>query len=85
MPSFDVVSKVDSHEVDNARNQASKEIAQRYDFKGTDTTVEQTEEGIVIRSNSETLPFVTVESATMIPFASQSAHSTCASSSSHSP
>lgn len=53
MPSFDVVSKVDSHEVDNARNQASKEIAQRYDFKGTDTTVEQTEEGIVIRSNSE--------------------------------
>ena len=53
MPSFDVVSKVDSHEVDNARNQASKEIAQRYDFKGTDTTVEQTDEGIVIRSNSE--------------------------------
>ena len=53
MPSFDVVSKVDSHEVDNARNQASKEIAQRYDFKGTDTTIEQTDEGIVIRSNSE--------------------------------
>ena len=53
MPSFDVVSKVDSHEVDNARNQASKEIAQRYDFKGTDTSIEQTEEGIVIRSNSE--------------------------------
>ncbi len=53
MPSFDVVSKVDQHEVDNARNQASKEIAQRYDFKGTDTTIEQTDEGIVIRSNSE--------------------------------
>ena len=53
MPSFDVVSKLDHHEVDNARNQASKEIAQRYDFKGTDTTIEQTEEGIVIRSNSE--------------------------------
>ncbi len=53
MPSFDVVSKVDAHEVDNARNQASKEIAQRYDFKGTDTTIEQTDEGIVIRSNSE--------------------------------
>ena len=53
MPSFDVVSKVDSHEVDNARNQTSKEIAQRYDFKGTETTVEQTDEGIVIRSNSE--------------------------------
>ena len=49
MPSFDVVSKIDQHEVDNARNQASKEIAQRYDFKGTDSTIEQTEEGIVIR------------------------------------
>ncbi|MGB5682789.1 MAG: DUF520 family protein, partial [Polyangiales bacterium] len=45
MPSFDVVSKVDSHEVDNARNQASKEIAQRFDFKGTETTIEQTDEG----------------------------------------
>jgi uncharacterized protein YajQ (UPF0234 family) len=53
MPSFDVVSKIDPHEVDNARNQASKEIAQRYDFKGTDSTIEQTEEGIVIRANSE--------------------------------
>ena len=53
MPSFDVVSKIDQHEVDNARNQASKEIAQRYDFKGTDTTVEKTDDGIVIRSNSE--------------------------------
>jgi uncharacterized protein YajQ (UPF0234 family) len=53
MPSFDVVSKLDKHEVDNALNQASKEIGQRYDFKGTDTTIEETEEGIVIRSNSE--------------------------------
>ncbi len=53
MPSFDVVSKIEQHEVDNARNQASKEIAQRYDFKGTESTIEQTEEGIVIRSNSE--------------------------------
>ena len=53
MPSFDVVSKTDQHEVDNARNQASKEIAQRYDFKGTDSKIEQTEEGIVIRANSE--------------------------------
>ena len=42
MPTFDVVSKVDSHEVDNARNQASKEIAQQYDFKGTDSSIEQT-------------------------------------------
>jgi uncharacterized protein YajQ (UPF0234 family) len=34
MPSFDVVSEVNLQEVDNAVNQASKEIAQRYDFKG---------------------------------------------------
>lgn len=53
MPSFDVVSKLDQHEIDNATNQASKEIAQRYDFKGAEATIEQTEEGIVIRANSE--------------------------------
>lgn len=53
MPSFDVVSKIDQHEVDNACNQASKEITQRYDFKGTESSIEQTEEGIVIRANSE--------------------------------
>ncbi|MCZ6807627.1 MAG: YajQ family cyclic di-GMP-binding protein [Deltaproteobacteria bacterium] len=53
MPSFDVVSQINQHEVDNACNQASKEIAQRYDFKGTESSIEQTDEGIVIRSNSE--------------------------------
>ncbi len=53
MPSFDVVCKLDRHEVDNAINQTKKELAQRYDFKGTDSTVELTEEGIVLRSNSE--------------------------------
>lgn len=35
MPSFDIVSKVDLQEVDNAVNQSRKEIEQRYDFKGT--------------------------------------------------
>ncbi len=40
MPSFDVVSQVDLQEVDNAVNQARKELGQRYDFKGTDTEVE---------------------------------------------
>jgi uncharacterized protein YajQ (UPF0234 family) len=39
VPSFDIFSKVDFQEVDNALNQASKEIAQRYDFKGTATSV----------------------------------------------
>lgn len=53
MPSFDVVSQIDQHEVDNACNQARKEITQRYDFKGTESAIEKTDEGIVIRSNSE--------------------------------
>lgn len=53
MPSFDVVSKLEHHEVDNALDQARREVSQRFDFKGTDTDLEKTEEGIVIRSNSE--------------------------------
>ncbi|HEX8789492.1 MAG TPA: YajQ family cyclic di-GMP-binding protein [Polyangiaceae bacterium] len=53
MPSFDIVSKVQQNEVDNAFNQAQKEIAQRYDFKDTDTTLERTPEAITIRSGSE--------------------------------
>ncbi|MBT0565901.1 YajQ family cyclic di-GMP-binding protein [Williamsia sp. CHRR-6] len=52
--SFDVVSKVDRQEVDNALNQAAKELTQRYDFRGTDTTIEWSgEEGIVITSSSD--------------------------------
>ena len=35
MPSFDIVSKTDTQEVDNAVNQAIKEMQQRYDFKGS--------------------------------------------------
>ena len=38
-PSFDVVSKVDRQEVDNALNQAAKELSTRFDFRGTNTTV----------------------------------------------
>src|SRR3989344_1351407 len=40
MPSFDVVSKVDMQEVDNAVNQAIREISQRYDFKNSNTQIE---------------------------------------------
>jgi len=39
-PSFDISTGVDLQEVDNAVNQANKEIAQRYDFKGTHCTIE---------------------------------------------
>lgn len=53
MPSFDIVSKVSWAEIDNALNQTQKEIAQRYDFKDTGTTVTKTEDGIVLVANSE--------------------------------
>lgn len=53
MPSFDVVNQVDKAEVQNAFQQATKELSQRYDFKGTGTEVERTEEGFVIRSSTE--------------------------------
>jgi len=53
MPSFDVASELDHHEVDNAVDQANRELSQRYDFKGTESSVERTEAGLVIRSNSE--------------------------------
>lgn len=40
MPSFDIVSKVDTQEVDNAVNQAVKEMGQRYDFRGTKSEIQ---------------------------------------------
>jgi cyclic-di-GMP-binding protein len=53
MPSFDVVSTVVDNEVDNALLQAQKEIGQRFDFKDTGTEIEKTQEGIVLRSDTE--------------------------------
>lgn len=56
MPSFDIVSKVNEQEVDNAFQQAKKEVDQRYDFKGTETTLEKVaapEKGLRIRSSTE--------------------------------
>lgn len=53
-PSFDVVSKVDRQEVDNAVNQAGKELAQRFDFRGTHTTIAWAgEEAVAIESETE--------------------------------
>jgi uncharacterized protein YajQ (UPF0234 family) len=51
--SFDVVSKIDRQEVDNALNQAAKEVSQRYDFKGTDASIAWSGESILMRANSE--------------------------------
>ena len=45
MPSFDVVSKVDLMELDNAIHTAQKEISQRYDFRGTNTLIERGPKG----------------------------------------
>ncbi|GAB3210328.1 YajQ family cyclic di-GMP-binding protein [Nocardia tengchongensis] len=52
--SFDVVSKIDRQEVDNALNQAAKELGQRYDFRGTGASIEWSgEEKIVLSAESE--------------------------------
>lgn len=51
--SFDIVSKVDHQEVDNAVNQAAKEVAQRYDFRGVGASVAWSGDGIVMTANSE--------------------------------
>ncbi len=53
MPSFDVVSQVDMQEVRNAVDQAHREIANRFDFKGTDSTLELSGTEITLQSNSE--------------------------------
>jgi cyclic-di-GMP-binding protein len=53
-PSFDVVSKVDRQEVDNALNQASKELSTRFDFRGTGASLKWAgEEGITIEAETE--------------------------------
>ena len=54
MASFDVVSELNLMEVENAFNQARKEIAQRFDFKGTSTDLERQQDGsILVKANSE--------------------------------
>jgi|SRR5690625_171462 len=50
--SFDIVSKVDRQEVDNALNQAAKEIANRYDFRGVEARIEWAEDAIIMAANS---------------------------------
>ncbi|ETJ39641.1 hypothetical protein Q604_UNBC06488G0001, partial [human gut metagenome] len=50
--SFDVVSKLDRQEVDNAVNQPAKEISQRYDFRGVDAGVELAGDTITLQANS---------------------------------
>src|SRR6476619_125531 len=52
--SFDIVSKVDRQEVDNALNQAATEISQRFDFRGTNASIEWYGElGVTIKADTE--------------------------------
>lgn len=53
MPSFDVVSEVDLHEVSNAVDQANREIANRYDFKGVDAVFELQEGSVRLQAENE--------------------------------
>ena len=53
MPSFDVVSEVDRQELKNAVDQAQRELANRFDFKNTDSSIEQKELVLTIRTASE--------------------------------
>src|ERR1700709_1485954 len=53
MPSFDVVSQFDGQEVRNAVDQAQRELATRFDFKDTDSSVELGKDELTLRSGSE--------------------------------
>ncbi len=51
--SFDVVSHVNRQEVDNALNQAKREIGQRFDFKNTNTSIDRSDDTVVITSSTD--------------------------------
>jgi uncharacterized protein YajQ (UPF0234 family) len=53
MPSFDVVSEIDHHELRNALDQANREIGTRYDFKGSNARIEQTGNDLTLEAESE--------------------------------
>jgi uncharacterized protein YajQ (UPF0234 family) len=53
MPSFDIVSEVDHHEIANAIDQANREVTTRFDFKGTDSSYELDENRIKLATGSE--------------------------------
>jgi uncharacterized protein YajQ (UPF0234 family) len=53
MPSFDVVSEIDKHELTNAVDQMNREISNRFDFKGSDAKVGQSEQVLNVEADSE--------------------------------
>ena len=53
MPSFDIVSEVDHHELQNALDQANREIGTRYDFKGSDARIEWSSPNLLLHAQVE--------------------------------
>ncbi len=53
MPTFDIVAEVDQQEVTNAVDQAGRELANRYDFRGTNSTIRLVENEIVVESSTD--------------------------------
>ncbi len=53
MPSFDVVSEIDMHELANALDQVNREVSTRYDFKGSDASVEHQDSAIKLEAANE--------------------------------
>ncbi|MCB1629093.1 MAG: YajQ family cyclic di-GMP-binding protein [Xanthomonadales bacterium] len=53
MPTFDIVSKLDGHEVSNAIDQANRELGNRFDFKGVDARFELAESIVTLRTQSD--------------------------------
>lgn len=53
MPAFDIVSEIDKHELTNAVDQANRELANRFDFRGTDARVEQSDKVLTMHADSD--------------------------------
>ena len=53
MPSFDVVNRLDFQEIDNAIGNATREITNRYDFKGSDTSIERKDNDLTVITEDE--------------------------------
>ena len=53
MPSFDVVSEIDHHELNNALDQANREIGTRYDFKGSNAQIQQSDNLLTLEAEAE--------------------------------
>ncbi len=53
MPSFDIVSEINQHELTNAVDQANRELANRFDFRGTDARVEQSSKVLTLQADSD--------------------------------